>query len=198
MATLALPVMVIGAIVGVALYPASDLIVLAFALPGGILLGRALPARFRPFFVFLVALSVLDVVQVALTSGPPPGQPSASSGLNPHLIWVNFRIGLPAGHFNIGFVDLLLIAAMSEHFRRRDRRFWIAVLAGVIGIALAELSAAALGGSQNSVLGMLTQALIPFLTVGWLVADFLARRQSIPGGPRERRPSFSDEPGAKR
>src|SRR5438105_8539181 len=169
--------MVVGAIVGVSLYPLSDVVVLAFALAGGILLGRALPPRFRPFFLFLIALSVLDFVQVALTSGPAPGPSIPSSGLNPHLIWVNFRIGLPGGHFNIGFVDLLLITAMSEYFRRRDQRFVIGLLPGLIGVALAEIVASRVGYSPNPIVSAFGQALIPFLTVGWLVAAFIEDRR---------------------
>jgi len=171
---LALAVMVIGAIVGLALYPLSDAIVLAFVLPGGFLLGRALPPRFRPFLVFLVILSALDLVQVALTSGPAPGPSAPSTGLNPHLIWVNFRIGLPGGHFNIGFVDLLLITAMGEHFRRRDRSVAIGLLPGVFGIVLAELVADLVGNNPTFALATLSQALIPYLTVGYLLANALA------------------------
>ena len=178
---LGLAVMVFGAIVGVALYPLSDVVVLAFALAGGILLGRALPPRFRPFFLFLIALSVLDFVQVALTSGPAPGPSIPSSGLNPHLIWVNFRIGLPGGHFNIGFVDLLLITAMSEYFRRRGQPFVIGIVPGVVGVALAEIVTDLVGTNQRSVVATLAQALIPYLTAGWLVANLagLARVTSL-------------------
>jgi hypothetical protein len=189
---LALAVMLFGAIVGVGLYPTSDVVVLAFAIPGGILLGRALPPRFRPFFLLLIALSVLDLVQVALTSGPVPGGPTPSSGLNPHLIWVDFRVGLPGGHFTIGFVDLLLITAMSEHFRRRDQPVAMGLLPGVVGVALAELVSRIGGSSQGPVVATLEQALIPYLTAGWLVASWLSRRRAIPA--ERRSPAFATRP----
>jgi hypothetical protein len=172
-----------GVLFGLPLYPVSDLIVLGFAVSGGILLGRALPAEFIPFLLTLVVLSGLDLVQVALTSGPPPAAASASTGLNPHLIWVNFQIPLPEGHFNIGIADLLLIAAMGEHFRRRHSAYVVSLLPGVLGLVIAELFVN-LPGTQGLPLGVaLSQALIPFLTIGFAGAQVLAVRSSGRGRP---------------
>jgi hypothetical protein len=51
----------------------NNLLVLSLALSAGIGLGRVVPARFRPMLMLLLVLSALDIVQIALTSGPPPG-----------------------------------------------------------------------------------------------------------------------------
>lgn len=128
-------VMVAGVIVGIPLYPLSDLVILTFSLAAGILLGRVRPPRFVPFLVLLAILSVLDLIQVALTSGPAPSPTTPTAGPDPHLIWLTFRLGLPSGHFNIGFADLLLIAACSEHLRCRGSGLLLTLAPGLLGLA---------------------------------------------------------------
>ncbi len=179
-AGLALLVIVAGAVFGLPFYPYSDVVVLGFGVLAGIVLGRAMPPRFRPFLVLLLILSAVDVAQNIVFSGPSPG-PSAASNttLDPHLIWLNFRIPLTGGHFNIGFADLLLIAAVSEHLRRRDVRLSLAVLPGVIGLGLGEAVVASLPESPPELLSELVQSVIPFLTAGYLLTE-LAISQTSP------------------
>ncbi len=172
-----LALIVAGAVFGLPFYPFSDVVVLGFGVLAGILLGRAMPPRFRPFVVLLLILSALDVAQNILFSGPPPGPPAPpSTTLDPHLIWLNFRIPLPGGHFNIGFADLLLIAALSEHLRRRHVRLALAVLPGVIALGLGEAVVASLPQSPPALLGAFVQSVIPFLTAGYLLTELAIDR----------------------
>ena len=82
-----------------------------------------------------------------------------------------------AGRRALGTISGLGLAAMSEYFRRRDQRFVIGLLPGLIGVALAEIVASRVGNSPNSIVSAFGQALIPFLTVGWLVAGFMEDRR---------------------
>jgi hypothetical protein len=157
-----------GAFVGIPLFPLSDLIVLSIGLAGGVLVGRAFPARLRPFLVLLIVLSIVDLVQAGAFIGPPPGAaPSHAAGPNPHLIWVNFRLPLPSGHFNIGIADLLLITAMAEHLRRMRLPYLLSALPATIGLTLA-IALSAVPGFQHLLGGAPSQALIPYLTLGFL------------------------------
>jgi len=176
----ALALMVAGTVLGLPFYPFSDVVVLGFGVLAGIVLGRAMPPRFRPFLVLLLILSALDVAQNIVFSGPSPAPSTASvTTLDPHLIWLNFRIPLAPGHFNIGFADLLLIAAVSEQLRRRDVRLALAVLPGVIGLGLGEAVVASLPQSPPALVTALVQSVIPFLTAGYLLTE-LAINQTSP------------------
>jgi hypothetical protein len=177
-AAASLLVMVVGAIFGLPLYPSSDLVILAFALSGGTLLGRVMPPRFVPFLILLVALSVLDVAQNVASSGPAPTSSALERGLDPHFIWLNFRVPLPSGHLNLGFADLVVIAAASEHFRRRSAGWPVAVLPGILGLAAGDLLAAWSANPSRPVVAALLQSLIPLVTLGWLVAAAAARVRS--------------------
>lgn len=158
----------IGVTFGLPLYPISDVIVVVFSVLAGLLVGRAMPPRFAPFFVLLLILSALDVAQNAVFSGPST---SATGTPDPHFIWLNLRFPLPTGHFNLGFVDLLLIAAISEHLRRRKSPLPVALLPGVIGLGLGEAVVASLPSSPPLLLTALTQSVIPFLTAGYLLSE---------------------------
>ena len=54
---------------------------------------------------------------------------------------------------------------------------------GLLGLALAELVANTIG-KQPSALAPVTQALIPYLTVGWLATELLLRREYRTGSNR--------------
>jgi len=174
-----LALIVAGAVFGLPFYPFTDVVVLGFGVLAGIVLGRAMPPRFRPFVVLLLILSALDVAQNIVFSGPsvaPSTVPLTTP--DPHLIWLNFRIPLPGGHFNIGFADLLLIAAVSEQLRRRQVRLALAVLPGVIGLGLGEAVVASLPQSPPALLGAFVQSVIPFLTAGYLLTELAIDRTS--------------------
>lgn len=163
-----------GAVIGLALFPFSDAIVLGAAVSGGVLLGRALPTRFTPVLIVLIALSLLDLAQAVLLSGPPTTTSSTQSSVpNPHLIWVNFRVPLPSGHFNIGVFDLLLVAALAENFRRRGTSWAVAAIPGVFALITGTLIASA-AGVQRFAEGAFSEALIPYLAVGWLLGIAVA------------------------
>lgn len=162
-------VIVGGAAFGWGLYPWSDAVVLAFGLFGGVLLGPAYPRSLRSFFILLAVLSALDIAQNFAFSGPPPASSAPGGGPNPHFIWLNFRVPLPSGHLNLGFADLVLIAAMTEQLRRHEARIWLSALPGVLGLLLAEL-VFALHEPVGTVDTAVEQSLIPYLTIGWLVA----------------------------
>ena len=178
LATLA--VIVLGASLGWGLYPASDVVVLVFGISAGVLLGKVFPYALWAFFVFLMALSILDVAQNLAFTGPP-GPSATGVATNAHLIWVNFRVPLPSGHFNIGVVDLALIAAMTEHLRRHGAPVAIALAPGLLGLLLGELVVGVLPASAPNGIA-LRSSLIPYLTAGWVASVSvlrLAREKSL-------------------
>jgi hypothetical protein len=165
---------ILGAVLSVAPYPWSNLVVLLTALTGGLLLGRGLPPRFRPFLVVLLILSALDAVNIALSGGltplptTPPAHPAAaSSGPLPYF---NFFLLLPGGHYLVGIFDLLVITAAAEHWRRRGASYLIALLPGVVGFLLAY---GAVWLTQRG-----SWPLIPFFTAGWLASEGVYRSLS--------------------
>lgn len=173
-----LMVMVAGAVIGLQLYPFSDVFVAAFSLAAGVALGRVMPPRFLPFVVLLLILSVLDVAQNVAFSGPPP----TTAGGTDHLVWINVRIPLPNGHFNIGFADVILITAAAENLRRRNVSLGLSLLPGVIGISLGEALLASLPPSPPDVVAGIAASLILFLTAGYLLTE-LAVSQQRSGDP---------------
>ena len=166
-----LVVIVAGAVFGLAFYPYSDVVVAAFSVIAGIALGRAMPPRFRPLLVLLVVLSALDVAQNLLAAGPSTGGPVATTQPDPHFIWFNFRLPLAGGHFNIGFADLGLIAAVSENLRRRGAPLPLTLLPGVIGLGLGEALTATLSQPAPTIVTAISESLIPFLTGGFVLTE---------------------------
>lgn len=173
-AILAVPFLVVvvaGVAFGLPLYPASDLFVGAVSILGGVALGRAMPPRFRTFLILLAIFSVLDVAQNIAFSGPSPSGPTTNSTPDPHLIWLNVRLSLPTGHFNIGFADLVLIAAATENLRRRGAGMALSLLPGVIGISLGEALLATLPPNPPAVIDGIAASLVLFLTAGYVLTE---------------------------
>ncbi|HKC19577.1 MAG TPA: hypothetical protein VKE27_08085 [Candidatus Dormibacteraeota bacterium] len=164
-----LAVVVAGSAFGIPIYPWSDVFVAAFGLLAGIALGRAIPPRFRPFLVLLVVLSALDVGQNLAFAGPVTQ--STATGDNPHLIWLNFRFPLNGGHFNIGFADLIVIAATAENLRRRAATLTLSLLPGVIGISLGEALVATLPPNPPQLALGIEASLVLFLTAGYVLTE---------------------------
>lgn len=162
----------LGAVISLPLYPGSNILVLLVALTGGLLLGRSLPARFWPFLLVLVVLSVLDATQIALTGGLVPLAPGSApvhtvSGESGPLLYLNFLLLLPAGHYLLGIFDLLVLTAVAEHWRHRGGSYLFALLPGVVGFLLAD------GFVWLTQLG--DWPLIPFFTAGWLLSEGVYR-----------------------
>lgn len=173
-------VIVAGSVLGLGFYPYSDVVVVAFSVLAGITLGRALPPRFRPLLVLLLVLSVLDVAQNLATTSPPTGYVPIATQLDPHLIWLNFRSPLGTGHFNIGFADLVLIAAVSEQLRRRAAPLPLALLPGVIGLGLGDALAASIVQPAPTIVTAVSESLIPFLTAGYVLAELAVGQRQEP------------------
>jgi hypothetical protein len=171
-----------GVIAGLALYPASDIVVGGFSLLAGVVLGRAMPRSFVPFLILLLILSVLDVAQniaFAGPSAPSTGPPASSGAPDPHLIWLNFRLLLPDGHFNIGFADLIVISAMSENLRLRRAAFAITVMPGVLGLVIGEAVLAALRPTPPAFLVAVASSIVVFLTAGYVLTELAVRRVGV-------------------
>lgn len=161
-----------GAFLSVA-YPWSNILVLLVALTAGMLLGRGIAARPIPLLLLLSILSALDIVQVVLRSGAPaPGQGAADSPA--WLLYLNFTLWLASGRFNLGIIDLLLVAAMTEHWLRRGGSIPLSFSPGLFGFVLADIFVLATT--------LVNLPLIPFLTVGWLCSEgwhhFISQRAS--------------------
>ena len=147
-------------------YPWADLVVLVVAWSGGLLLGRGMAPRFQPVLLMFLCLSALDVLLTAGLSLSPP-QPSASATT---LRLGDFLLLLPWGRFETNVVDLLLLTALAEHWRRRGASYLIAVLPGILGLLLAA------GFLLVTRLGILPG--IPFFTAGYVLTEAVYRSTS--------------------
>jgi hypothetical protein len=162
----------LDALRGVPLAPVIDLLVLVVAWSGGLLLGRGMAARFSPFLLLFLCLSVLDVL---LAVGGYPQTPHAT-GSSSVLVSANFVLVLPSGRFEINVADLLLLTAVAEHWRRRGAGYLIAAVPGVLGFLLADGVVLATG------LGQLPG--FPFFTVGYLVSEAVYRSTKHSASPK--------------
>lgn len=149
------------------LYPWSDLVVLVVAWSGGLLLGRWVTPHFRPFLLVFLCFSVVDVLQFAagLSASSASGPPTPVNSTPLHL--GDFLLLLPWGRFAINVVDVLLITALAEHWRRRGATYLIAFLPSALGFLLAD------GFVLVTQLGLLPG--IPFFTAGYLVSEGVYR-----------------------
>lgn len=135
----------------------ADVPIVAFAVLGGALLGRVMTPRARPMLLLLLVLSALDVLQVLLISTL-----SARTG-GDCVLYVNVCLHTPWGDYGVGWGDLLIVAAMSEHWRRRGAGPWLALIPGITGFVLID--------PFVWLTGLANLALLPFLTAGWLVSE---------------------------
>jgi hypothetical protein len=132
----------------------ADVPIVAFAVLAGVLLGRVVPPRARPMLLLLLAVSVLDVLQVVMLSRPSGGTGGRCS------LYTSVCLHTPWGAYGVGAGDLLMVAAMSEHWRRRGAALWLSLAPGLVGFTLVD-PFVQLTGLENL-------ALLPFLTAGWL------------------------------
>jgi hypothetical protein len=162
----------VGAVLGLALYPWTDLPVLGFAVAGGVLVGRRLSPRPMPMLVLLAVLAVLDVIQiVALGSGPSPARAGGAAPAS--YSYGMLVLDTPWTHSGVGIFDVLVIAAMVEHARRRGLPFAVGAAPGVLAFVAADVAFAALAPRDLP--------LIPFLLAGWLAIDLVVRIAAVPG-----------------
>jgi hypothetical protein len=147
-----------GLAAGLRLYPWTNLPVAAIATTGGILMGRAVPPRFRAMMLLLLALAILDTVQVVATAPATTaqGQPPAGD------YYLMFVVATSLANSAIGIGDLLVVAAMAEHWRRRGAGPVVAVAPGVAGLLITYPTILVLTRSLP---------LIPFLFVGFLLTQ---------------------------
>ena len=162
----------VGAILGLALYPWTNLPVLGFAVAGGVLVGRRLPPRPMPMLVLLAVLAVLDAIQiVVLGSGAGP---EATGGAAPASHFYGMLVlDTPWTHSGVGIIDVLVIAAIVEHARRRGLPFAVAAAPGVLAFIAADVAFAALAPRDLP--------LIPFLLAVWLVMELAVRIAAVRG-----------------
>jgi hypothetical protein len=151
-------------------YPWADLVVLVVAWSGGLLLGRGVEPRFRPFLLVFLCLSVVDVL---LTAGLSLSPPHPSAGSAPLRVG-DLLLVLPWGRFETNVVDLLLLTALAEHWRRRGASYVIACLPGALGFILAD------GFILVTRLGIVPG--IPFFTVGYILTEGVYRAVSRHSG----------------
>jgi hypothetical protein len=153
----------LGAVLAVPLSSWTNLVVLVVAWTGGLLLGRGLAPRFASVLLVFLCLSVFDVL-LALGGYPQAPRTVASSSPLAHAV---FLLVLPWGRFEINLVDLLLITALAEHWRRRGGGYLIALLPGALGFLLADAAVLATG------LGLLPG--FPFFTAGYVASEGVYR-----------------------
>jgi xanthosine utilization system XapX-like protein len=144
-------------------YPWADLVALVVAWSGGLLLGRRMAPHFRPVLLVFLCLSALDVL---LTAGLSLSPPQTAAGSTP-LRFGDFLLLLPWGRFETNVVDLLLLTALAEHWRRRDASYVIAFLPGALGFLLVA------GFLLVTKVGILPG--IPFFTAGYVLTEVVYR-----------------------
>jgi hypothetical protein len=155
-----------GAALGLALYPWTDLPVLGFAVAGGVLVGRRLPPRPMPMLVLLAVLAALDAIQI-VAPGPGPS-PGATGGAAPAWYFYGMLVIDTAwSHTGVGIFDVLVIAALVEHARRRGLPLPVGAAPGVLAFVATDVALL--------VLGPLNLPLIPFLLAGWLATGLAVR-----------------------
>ena len=168
-----------GAALGLALYPWTDLPVLGFAVAGGVLVGRRLAPRPMPMLVFLAVLAALDAIQI-IAPGPGPGPGATGSAAPAWYFYGMLVIDTAWSHTRVGIFDVLLIAAMVEHARRRGLPFGVGAAPGVLAFVAA--------GAAVLVFGPLNLPLVPFLFAGWLATGIVVRITGMPS-QSERKPT---------
>lgn len=166
-----------GVALGLPLYPWTNVPVVGFAVAGGVLIGRGLPARGRAMLTVLTIVAALDVIQVVVVGSNAPG--AAGPPGPPPAAWYYGMLVLdtPWIHSEIGAFDLLLVAAVTEHGRRRGLPPIAGLTPGPLGFLYANSAFAALRPSN--------MALVPFLLLGWITVELtnrLVRAGSSGGG----------------
>jgi hypothetical protein len=157
-----------GVVLALPLYPWIDLVVLVVAWSGGLLLGRCVAPGFRPFLLLFLCLSVADVL---LTGAVPfiASRRGRVQRLGRFHAAALRRLPAPAalGRFETNVVDVLLLTALAEHWRRRGAAYLVALLPGAVGYALAVRFILVTG------LGIVPG--IPFFTAGYALTEGVYR-----------------------
>ncbi len=168
---IALVLWVLGAAFSLGWYPWTNIVDVLVAVGAGMLLGRVIPAKFWPFLIFLLVMSILDVTQVVLTAHPSTTvAPNASVPAG--QLYANFFLQLPWGKYGIGIFDLLILAAIGVYWRRRNGEFLVAFAGIAIGLIVAYTILYAVPG--------ITLPLIPLLMLGWLCSTGMYRYRKQP------------------
>jgi hypothetical protein len=125
--------------------------------------------NFRPFLLLFLCLSAADVLLtggLSLSSQHAAAGSTAASGSTP-LRFGDFLLLLPWGRFETNVVDVLLLTALAEHWRRRGATYLIALLSGGVGYVLA------VGFILVTGLGIVPG--IPFFTAGYVLTEGVYR-----------------------
>jgi hypothetical protein len=147
-----------GILAGARLYPLTDLVPVVVAACGGVLVGRIVPARFRPMAILVAVLAAADSIQVF----------AASNDSHPvSYYYAMLVVTTPLGRAAIGFADLLVVTAVAEHYRRRGSNYWVAAAPGIAGLVVPVLF-----------LGVLRIGLplLPFVFVGLVLTEVVWAR----------------------
>jgi hypothetical protein len=112
---------------------------------------------------------------VLLTVGLSLSPPHTSAGSTTPLRFGDFLLLLPWGRFETNVVDLLLLTALAEHWRRRGASYLIAFMPGALGVLLAA------GFLLVTKLGILPG--IPFFTAGYVLTEGAYRSLNRSGAP---------------
>lgn len=150
-----------GILAGARLYPLTDLVPMVVAACGGVLVGRIVPARFRPMAILIAVLAAADSIQVF----------AASNDSHPvSYYYAMFIVTTPLGRAAIGFADLLVVTGIAEHYRRRGSNYWVAAAPGIVGLVLPVLF-----------LGVLRVGLplLPFVFVGLVLTEVVWARRHL-------------------
>jgi len=152
-------VMVVGTAAGTSGYPWSNLVVLVVSVTLGVVIGRLVPPTGRAMFATLAVVAALDASQLLFAGG-------AGGSVQPWEAWFHLLVVGSDGtvSMKIGALDLVLVAAISEHWRRRGAGFWLATLTGPLGLVLSAVYAWIVRPPDGLVL-------VPFLLAGWLISE---------------------------
>lgn len=171
---------ILGAAFSLGWYPWVSLLDLIVALSAGILLGRAIPAKFWPYFIFLAAFSIFDVVQILLTTHfATTSTLSSSITLTPGEYYSNVFLILPWITYHFGPGDLLILVIIGTYWSKQQGEFWLAFAGLAIGVFVIY--------PVRFVYPQMILPLIPCLFLGWLLGGVFMRSrkqttiQKLPG-----------------
>jgi hypothetical protein len=157
----ALVMAVIGVVVAADMATWGSLTAAAFAVSGGVLLGRALRPSSGPMVALLVVASIVDIAWVVSGGAGPEGFREVAN--------ISLRIGENSS--SIGTLDVLLAAAIATHWQARSASPATAILAAPLGMIAANVFVA--------ISGVTNLPLVPFIGFGWLLSEAWVRRSVL-------------------
>lgn len=170
-----------GVATGLSVAGSTNVPILALSVAAGMLIGRGVGVSGWAMLAVLAIVALVDLVQVVLLGSNASGAAELAAPAPSSWHYGMFVLDTPWSHTEIGALDLLLVAAVVEHGRRRGLAPMASIAPGPVGFLYANIASAAFHPSN--------MALVPFLLLGWITVEIVNR---IVGGSRRPRAAAPD------